>query len=188
MAGLANLFIPSTDTIRGISDRTGMNLPDLPYGGIMSLLTGGPIGLAAHYAANNVIPAIANAVNPDVGELMYQRAPTNDYLLDKVFGNVELPDNFPYLQAMGVDLISSPEFAGGQYDPNSMQNYGINIDNFPNPAFDMPSFDMPDFGQFNFEAPVYDFGDFNAPSFDFGGYEAPVYDYGDFDFRRGGKV
>jgi len=206
MAGIANLFTPSTETIRGISDRTGMNLPNLPYGGIMSLLTGGPVGLAAHYAANNLIPSLTKSVNPDLEPLAGGNSMTNEYLLDKMFGKVELPDNFPYAQAMGFESL--PEFYGGQYNQNAMEEptppafdyngflekfglkseFDLQTPDFPNtgidfpsaayeaPAYDFGNFETPSFG--NFETPVYDFGDFNAPSFDFG----------DFDFRRGGKI
>jgi hypothetical protein len=169
-----------------------MNLPDLPYGGIMSLLTGGPVGLAAHYAANNLIPSLYKSVSPDLEPLAGGNSMTNNYLLDKVFGEIPISDNFPYAQVMGME--SNPEFTGGQYNPNAMEEVempafdlsrflgssGLQVPDFPNTGLDFPSA--------TYETPTYDFGDFSTPSFDFGGYEAPVYDFGDFDFRRGGKV
>jgi hypothetical protein len=206
MANFAPFFAPSKDTIEGINARTGMNLPDLPYGGILSLLTGGASGLG-QYALGQILeqnaPKLVSAVDPTVGRglrnagdvLQGDLQDYRDTMLDKIFGAV--PQTGP-AGPTGISTYPQTGWEGNVYDPNSMQNYGINIDQFPNPAFDMPSFDTPDFGQFNFEdnmpnfdfgnfeTPVYDFGDFNAPSF--GGYEAPVYDFGDFDFRRGGKV
>jgi len=200
MATLAPFFAPSKDTIEGINARTGMNLPDLPYGGILSLLTGGASGLG-QYALGQMleqnVPKLVSAIDPTVGSGLRNagdmlQGDVQDYretMLDKIFGAV--PQTGP-AGPTGISTYPQTGWEGAAYDPDSMQ-YGMYSapDTTTSASYlqsilgdqysgGLPSFEMPNIGM-DFEQ-MPDFNQFDFQDF------TPSFDYTDFDFRKGGKV
>jgi len=170
----ANLFAPSTETMRGVSARTGFNLPDLPYSGIMSLLTGGPVGLAAQYAANNLIPKLINSVDPEVGNVVNtQDNAATTYALDKILG--KLPEGkVNWDDYIGFEPIDEPVTPELDFESALAAYRNILDDGSAIPAMDAGGFD-------------FDTLDYGMPSMDFQA-EAPTFDYSAFEYRNGGKV
>jgi hypothetical protein len=208
---IANYLTPSRDTIQGIADRTGINLPtmpDLPYAGILGLLTGGAGNLGAYALkslAGQAIPKAIDAVDPAInrglktGEqaLKDDNLDYREMLLDRMFGQV--PQN--QIQTPVQANTSSTDFdnkfmQGNAPQPSSqgqppappvqMPTYDF-ANGFTTGGLGMPTLTAPDFS--NFGMP--DISSFGA-SFDPNSYgqfdfqnDMPTYD---FSFRNGGRV
>ena len=147
----------------------------------MSLLTGGPVGLAAQYAANNLIPKLINSVDPEVGNVVNtQDNAATTYALDKILG--KLPegkvnwDDYIGFEPVGWDTNQSNEPVTPELDFESALAAYRNIldDGSAIPAMDTGGFD-------------FDTLDYGMPAMDFQA-EAPTFDYSAFEYRNGGKV
>jgi hypothetical protein len=177
--------------MQGIADRTGINLPtmpDLPYAGILGLLTGGAGNLGAYALkslAGQAIPKAIDAIDPELtGGLktaeQTRKTDNLDYkntMLDKIFGQVPQAPTQTSVQPN----VSSTDF-NNQFFPsatNSPVDPSFNISDFINT---LPTMNAPNISPYLGDFSLPDISNFQTQ------FEPPAFDYSAFEFRNGGKV